>query len=148
MPQDDSSWLNGRVEKFTLPIYESPPGQGGPVLKRLLLPQGELAQIHDDTQPIHYLAFVELRADTVRGNHFHHRKEEFIYVFGGRFILALEDPQTLAYANVPMQTGDLVRIAAGVAHTLRVSQSGQAIEYSPIRFDPADVHRYIIRERD
>ena len=107
-----------------------------------MLPQGELAQFHNSEQPIHYLAFIELRAGTQRGNHFHRIKQEFIYLLSGEVRLIVEEIESKARDIVPLQTGDLVFIPTGVAHTLDVVKTGQAIEFSEARFDPADIHRY------
>ena len=96
---------------------------------------------------MHYLACVELCQGTVRGQHYHKIKEEHIYVLSGEFRLDLEDPQNQEHATIPMKRGDLVVIAPGLAHTLRVSSSGLAIEYASTRFDPADIHRYVIPDR-
>jgi hypothetical protein len=43
---------------------------------------------------------------------------------------------------VPLQTGDLAILKPGVAHALRILKPGRAIEFSKVRFDPADIHRY------
>jgi hypothetical protein len=57
----DSSFLNGKVLKRSLPELHLPLGPDAPVLKRLMLPQGELAQFYDAEEGIRYLAFIELR---------------------------------------------------------------------------------------
>ena len=111
-------------------------------LKRLMLPQGELAQVHNGEPPIHYLAFIELREGTQRGNHFHRVKEEFVYLLSGEVRLLVEDIESKAREIVPLNTGDLVFIPVGVAHTLDVVKAGQAIEFSAARFDATDIHRY------
>ncbi len=138
----ESQYLAGKVRKISLPAYPNMPPQGAPVRKRLLLENGELAQIHDADQPVHYLAFIELRAGTLRGNHFHKRKEESIYMVAGEVLLILEDTESRERVTVPMQTGDLVQIPPGIAHTLQVIKAGQAIEFAGARFDPTDTHRY------
>lgn len=136
------TYLGGKVRKRTLPVYNGPADPGAPSTKRLLLRQGELAQIYDDQQPIHYLAFIELREDSVRGNHFHRVKEEFIYVLNGEAVLFLEALESKTRENVPLRAGDLAVISTGVAHALRTVRAGQAVEFSSARFDPLDIHRY------
>ena len=139
---DDSLYLSGKVRKNALPIYESAPPAGAPVLKRLMLPQGELAQFYDSAEPICYLAFIELRPGTARGNHYHKVKEELIYVLRGRFLLLLEDVETKARAEIPMAAGEWVQIPPLIAHTISVLEAGEAVEASKARFDHADIYRY------
>src|SRR4051794_29542386 len=114
MNDHQTDYLDGRVWKRPLPVFSGTPGVDAPVLKRLLLPQGELAQLHDDDLGVHYLAFIELKAGSSRGNHFHHQKQEFIYVIQGDAVLDVEDIQTKARASLPLSAGDLAFISAGV----------------------------------
>jgi mannose-6-phosphate isomerase-like protein (cupin superfamily) len=139
-----SLYLGGRVRKQVLPVFDSPPDAGAPLLKRLRLPQGELAQLLDGDQIIRYLAFIELREGTVRGNHFHRVKQEFVYIIHGRALLWVEDTVSSARDKVTLAPGELVFVPAGVAHRLDVLESGQAIEFSEARFDANDTHRYVV----
>jgi mannose-6-phosphate isomerase-like protein (cupin superfamily) len=141
---NEPSFLSGKVRRFTLPGCEGPAGPGAPPLKRMLLPQGELAQFHDDDEPIHYMAFIELREGTERGNHYHEVKEEFIYLIEGELLLLIEDITSKARETVPLRAGELVFITTNVAHTLRVLKAGRAVEFSRARFDPGDTCRYPI----
>jgi hypothetical protein len=136
--------LGGKVLKRSLPVLQGVPAVGAPPLdlKRLLLPQGELAQFHDGGDAMRYIAFVELRPGTVRGNHYHDVKKEWFYVVLGELSLIVEDIATRARESVPLRTGDLVVIEAGVAHALVVAAPGQGIEFSPACFNPADTHRF------
>jgi mannose-6-phosphate isomerase-like protein (cupin superfamily) len=137
-----STFLSGKVRKHSLPVLTPPTGPDAPVLKRLLLGQGELAQFHDADDPIRYLAYLELREGTVRGNHFHEVKEEFVYLIAGELRLVVEDLASGARDTIPLQAGDLVFVPKRVAHALQVIKSGQAIEYSAARFDGADTYRH------
>src|SRR5207244_1538986 len=107
----------------------------------LLLPQGELAQFYDAEQGVRYLAFIELRSGSVRGNHYHRVKEEWVYIIAGELALIVEDISTRARESLPLGAGDLVFIPTGIAHALQVQQTGQAIEFSVARFDPLDIHK-------
>lgn len=138
----DSTFLEGKVRRVSLRSFPGAPGSDAPVLKRLLLPQGELAQFYDADEPLRYLAYIALREGTARGNHYHEVKEEGIYLIQGDVELVVEDIGSKARASVPMAAGDLVFIPKRVAHTLRVLQSGHAIEFSEARFDPKDTYRY------
>ena len=91
-PMTESKFLAGKVSKWTLPVVEQPPS---PLkLKRLLLPQGELANIYDAEEGIRFLTFLELRAGSVRGNHCHKVKEEFFYVIQGEVALLVQDVES------------------------------------------------------
>jgi hypothetical protein len=101
----EAKYLAGKVVKRSLPTITGRPGPDAPALKRLLLPQGELAQILDSEEGIRYLAAFELRAGGIRGNHYHKAKEEWIYVVQGRLNVAVQDIQTSARAAVPLAPG-------------------------------------------
>jgi mannose-6-phosphate isomerase-like protein (cupin superfamily) len=131
-------YLQGRVVKRSLPVIEGRPDSGTPLLKRLMLAQGELAQVHDDAEGIRYLAVVELRAGCVRGNHYHKIKREYVYVIAGEALLAVEDPATRAREVVSLRAGDLAVIEAGMAHAMHTVSPGCALEFSPTRFNQAD----------
>ena len=138
----EAKFLSGRVLKRSLPVVE--PGSGGekPSVKRLLLPQGELAQFYDGEEPIRYLAYIELRPGVTRGNHYHKVKEEWIYVLQGRGVLFLQDIESKEKASVPLTSGDLAFVPPGIAHALQISEPGQAVEFSKVRFDAGDIHRF------
>jgi len=143
-PATVSSYLAGQVRKQTLPRIQ--PGteasMARPALKRLMLPQGELAQLLDGSRAIRFLAFVELRAGTQRGNHFHKKKEEYFYLIAGRVDLWVEDVVTKARQRIPLEPGDLAFGPTGVAHTIAVLDAGEAVEFSEAPFDPQDTFRY------
>jgi len=138
----ETSFLDGKVTQCSLPILEPSPAATAAPLKRLRLGQGELAQFYDQEPGMRYLAFLELRAGCVRGNHYHRVKRELMYVIGGALDLVVQDVATGARATLPLRAGDRVTIATGVAHAMRVTEAGQALEASETRFDPADIHRF------
>lgn len=142
MNPEASTFLGGKVIKQSLPTV--PPGSGStvPGPKRLLLPQGELASFYDEDEPMRYLAFIELRAGTNRGNHCHHAKREYIYLIAGAVLIVAEDMETHERVSFELKAGDRAFIDIGVAHVLKVLQSGQAIEFSPQRFNSADTYRF------
>jgi len=138
----ETKFLEGKVTRQSLPIMQGAPGPDAPPLKRLLLPQGELAQIYDADEAIRYLAFIELRPQTTRGNHYHNTKIEIIYVLEGDLELVVEDIRSKRRESTPLLPGDMAIIQTGVAHALNVLATGKAIEFSPARFNAADTHRY------
>jgi dTDP-4-dehydrorhamnose 3,5-epimerase-like enzyme len=104
------------------------------------LSQGELAQCHDSELGIHYLAALELKQHSVRGNHLHHTKVEHLYLMRGEIELVAQEMASGELAQLVLQAGDLAIIQPGVAHAFKVLQSGFALEFAPTRFDPADIH--------
>ena len=138
---NESSFLHGKVLKRSLPIFQSTPPADALGPKRLTLPQGELANIYDGQEGIRYIACIELREGTVRGNHWHQVKEEQIYVVSGKLLLVAQEGESGQQISVELQPGDLAFIAPGVAHALKTLVAGQAIEFSKNRFNPADVQR-------
>lgn len=138
----ERTFLGGKVRKLTLPVIQGRPGNTAPRLKRMLLEQGELAQFYTGDEGMRYLAFVELRAGTVRGNHYHKIKREWIYVISGELSLVVKDVASGTRDEFTMACGDLAFIPTHVAHALHVREPGQAIEFSPAAFDPADSYSY------
>jgi quercetin dioxygenase-like cupin family protein len=136
----ESKYLAGKVVKRPLPAITGRPGPDAPALKRLMLPQGELAQVHDSDEGIRYMAVIEVRVGSVRGNHYHKIKEEWIYLLRGKLVVEVQDILTNVRESVPLETGDLLFIQTGIAHALRAVEPGQAIEFSAARFDAADIY--------
>jgi uncharacterized RmlC-like cupin family protein len=137
-------FLSARVIKESLPILQPPTAPGSPTLKRLKLPQGELAQFYDGDSGIRYIAYIELLPGSPRGNHYHNSKEEWTYLLTGELSLVVEDIVSKERASLTMSAGDIVRIPTGIAHTLQITSPGQAIEFSTARFDATDIHRYVL----
>jgi quercetin dioxygenase-like cupin family protein len=133
--------LDGKVTKRTLPAVQPSSTPDSRTLKRLMLPQGELAQLYDGDEGIRYIAQIELQAGSVRGNHYHNVKQEWIYMMSGEVTLIVEDLDSKTRESVQLNAGDLAFIETGVVHALQVTQSGHAIEFSTARFDPADIYR-------
>jgi len=142
VPSDETSVLGGRVVRRRLPVIVGRPGPDAPAVKRLRLPQGELAQIWNGEEPIHYLAWIELGLGGIRGNHVHRRKRERIYLVAGKVRLRLEDPETRERAELILEAGDLVRITPGIAHSLESLEPGHGIEFAPDPLEAADSFPY------
>lgn len=141
MPHDTA--FGGRATRTTLPAVE--PGAADlPLVKRLRLPQGDLAQLYDADEGIRYLAWLELKAGTLRGNHYHLQKREFFYLIAGRVDLVLEELATGERVEWPLAAGDLVFLEPGIVHAYRPHSDGQAVEFSPQRFVAEDTRRKVI----
>ena len=136
------SFLSGRVLKKSLPVFRPPIGASTSPIKRLLLPQGELAQFYDSDEPVRYIAYIEFCAGGARGNHFHNIKEEWVYLIEGEIVLTVEDVESKARESFSMQAGDLVFVPKGVAHTFQTVKPGYAVEFSSARYNAEDTHRY------
>src|SRR6476659_4130704 len=131
--------LQGKVKIWILP--EVQPGVNEAGLKRLMLPQGELAQFYDEEEGVRYIASIELKAGTVRGNHYHKMKREYVYVLAGRLRLVVRELGTEKREESELEGGSLVFIEPGIVHALDVRESGVAVEFSANRFDAADTYR-------
>jgi len=138
----ETTFLNGKIFKRSLPVLQLPLGPDAPALRRLLLPQGELAQFYNAEEGIRYMAFIELLPGRARGNHYHKVKEELVYVIHGEVMLSVADLDSKERTSVALRAGDLAVIRTGIAHALRTVEPGQAIEFSSSRFDPADIHPF------
>jgi len=136
------AFLNGKVTKRSLPMVEPSANPDSRILKRLMLPQGELAQFYDGEEGIRYIAQIELQAGSVRGNHFHKVKQEWVYLMSGEVTLVAEDLESNTRESIELKPGDLAFVQTEIVHALQVTKSGQAVEFSTARFDPADIYRH------
>ncbi len=136
----ETSLFGGRVIKRQLPPFTGPPPPDAPLLKRLNLPQGQLAQFWDGSEPIYYLAYLELLPNSVRGNHYHLVKRELIYLISGELSLSLEDTQSRARERLTLRAGELGMIAPGIAHAYLTTAPGHAVEFSRAPFNPTDLY--------
>ena len=136
----EQEWFSGKLRKQSLPVVE-PGEEDQPLLKRLPLVQGDLAQVHDSEEGMRFIAVLELKTGSVRGNHSHREKEESFYLVSGELELHAEDLESGEREVVMLAAGDLAVIRPGGAHALRVLQPGLAVEFAPQRYDPADTIR-------
>jgi len=135
------TFLDGLVQKESLPQFHAPPWGPSDGPKRLLLPQGELANFYDGDEGIRYAAFIELLPGGVRGNHLHKVKEEQVYLVSGEVLLIAQAGLDGQRVSIELRAGELVKISTGVAHALNPLRAGWAIEFSKTRFDPADIQK-------
>lgn len=138
----DLTLFTGRLRRQGLPLLRPDSGADPHALKRLLLPQGELAQFHDSAEGIRYIAALELKTKGLRGNHFHESKVEHVYMVRGRMRVIARDLDSDEEVEMELETGDLAVIQPRIAHAFRVLEEGAAIEFAPGRFDPTDIHPY------
>lgn len=136
---DELVYFDGRLRKLSLPVFHGPPPADAPAPKRLLLAQGELANFYDRPEGIRYLAFLELRKGVIRGNHFHRKKIELLYLISGRLLLGAKENGNGELLSIQMEAGDLVTIEPGICHAFAPQEAGRAVEFSPGMFDSTDV---------
>ncbi|MFO1458840.1 MAG: cupin domain-containing protein [Verrucomicrobiota bacterium] len=141
-PPGALAFFGGKVQRIRLPAL--PPSESPRVSapKRITLPTGELAQLTGGETDFRYIACLELREGTLRGNHRHERKQESLYLMSGAASVHALNPETGERAIVDLQPGDLIRIAPGIAHALVVHASGMAVEFAPEPFDPMDTQPF------
>lgn len=135
--------LDGKVTRIALPCFK--PGEIGSNVpaKRLLLPQGELAQVLSGTNdgPMRYLAVIKLLPGCIRGNHYHKTKTEWVYLVEGRVRLGVSQGIGSEPIFLEVSPGDLVFISPQIYHAFNPLTGGLAIEFSDVAFDAADVYR-------
>lgn len=107
-------------------------------------PAGELAQVVNGDEPFRYLAYVEFRdaGGAMRGNHYHEKRVETLYVIRGRLEGFFEDIDSGETARVSLAAGDLVRVEPRCAHAYRPVEPTDAIEFSPHPYEPADTVKH------
>lgn len=145
--QDSVPFLGGRVFRIRLPAL--PPSESSTVSapKRIALATGDLSQLTTGDIDYRYIACLDLREGTLRGNHRHERKQESLYLMSGSATVHALDPESGERAVVDLQPGDLIRVAPGIAHALVVHASGMAVEFAPEPFDPADTKPFPVVSR-
>jgi oxalate decarboxylase/phosphoglucose isomerase-like protein (cupin superfamily) len=136
-----NAYFGGRAVVKSLLVTDQPANRPE-VCARIQSPRGELAVLTDGSAPIRHLSYLELRPGMVRGNHFHKQRREFFYLISGELTLTLADVDSGEKAVVEMRAGDLLYVSPSIAHALRPSTGGHAVEYATEAFDAADVFPY------
>ncbi len=127
----------------TLPVVVGPPPTPVTTGGRILLPAGEFTQVLNG-ETARFVALLEFKVGPglSRGNHYHERKTESLYVVSGRLAARFADLDTGERFERELAAGDLVTVAPRLAHTYRALEPALAVELSPTPFDPADVTRF------
>ena len=141
-PSPVRSYCGGRVLHHTLPVVEPGPRSVALERKRVQLPKGALEVLHNNPDPIRFLAYLELKAGMDRGHHVHRLKEESFYLISGHVTMGVEALDTGESHQLDVQPGDLVQIFPGIAHAVRVHEAGHAVEFSrePVGTDDTRPH--------
>lgn len=112
---------------------------------RIITDAGEIAQIVSG-EMYRYLAYIEFEENPniARGNHYHDKKEEYLYIIKGNLKVIYEDVDNNERQEIILTTGDLVIVKPRCAHVYYPLSYTQAIEFSRDPFDPHDTYKYII----
>ncbi len=131
--------MANKVRLVSLPVMSPPfPVSGG----RGLSPAGEMAQIING-DPMRLVTYIEFQADSApRGNHYHNKKIEVIYVIKGRLRVFFEDLDTHEHSQIEMKTGDIVYVQPRCAHVYVAQEYTQALELNEVPYDHADTIPY------
>jgi mannose-6-phosphate isomerase-like protein (cupin superfamily) len=136
------------LEKLTLrrlPVYPRPPESPVTTGGRIFTPGGELTQILNGID-VRFVAYVEFAGNlgSPRGNHYHRRRREWLYIVRGRLQAHYEDVESRESMELVLETGDLVCVEPGCAHVYFPLEYTQAIECSSIDFDPQDTRPHVL----
>src|SRR5258706_1590236 len=117
------TYRNGLSE----PIYN-----GG----RIISSNGEMSQISNGI-PFVFLLYIEflMHPNKIRGNHYHQKKDEFMYIIKGRLRAVYEDIDTNERQSMILEEGALVNVKPRCAHIYIPLEYTQAIEFSPNEYD-------------
>jgi len=139
-----ASKAGGVHDKFSvhhLDFMEPPlPASGG----RIMTPAGELAQVISG-EAMRLITYIEFKPDgKPRGNHFHRKKLEIIYVIKGTLEVTLEDLADHSTETVGLIAGDIIRVQPNCAHVYKTLEYTQALELNEVPYDNADTIPYTV----
>jgi len=139
--------LGGKVAVKTLPITKDYLDE-----RRWMTEKGEMAQVANSAdEAFRHLMYWDLKPDganAIRGQHYHKRKVENLYLLAGRVELSVQDLQSQQTTSVILAAGTKVSIAPECAHAYRALEYSQALEFHAERYDESDTFRFDVPERD
>lgn len=93
----------------------------------------------NSTESIGTVAFLEFIPNTgIRGNHYHLKKREIMYIIEGKITVYYWLPQESKIDEVIVEAGDLLTFEPGLAHAYKALEQTFAIEMGSILYDPDD----------
>lgn len=93
----------------------------------------------NSTESINTVAILQSKAGSaVRGNHYHLRKNEIIYIIEGKGKLYYWLPEKVEIENVLVESGDLITIKPGLGHAYQAIENTLAFEMGSLPYNPAD----------
>ena len=111
--------------------------------RRIVEARGELAQIGGG-QAFQYLVYWDIQpvAGAFRGQHYHLKKEESMYILRGSMQAFFEDIDTKERKQHTLAEGTRAIILPRLAHKFIPLEFVQVIEFSPQPFDKTDAYPY------
>ena len=100
--------------------------------------RGEFVQVAYQEEMRH-LAVFEIRKGFSRGDHFHERKEEIFYIFGGKIRAIFMDIDTLQKEERILEKGDRLRLKPRCGHIFLAMEDTLVVEYSPQALIPRTI---------
>jgi quercetin dioxygenase-like cupin family protein len=131
--------LNGNIIVRILPIVSGDVQAG---LRRILLTNGELAEIYNSEKPIHNIAVFELQKGKIRGGHIHPLREENIYIIRGKVNFIAEEISSRERVTYEIEEGSIITISPNIAHALIPISDGYALEFSSRVFNNMETIKY------
>jgi len=130
--------LEERLKIYSLPITGEYREE-----RRIVEPRGELAQIGGG-QAFQYLVYWNIQpvAGAFRGQHYHLKKEESMYILRGSVQALFEDIDTQERQEHVLGEGTRVIIFPRLAHKFIPREFVQVIEFAPQPFDRTDAYPY------
>lgn len=118
-----------------------PPGGG-----RLPTPAGMLTQIIDGPS-LRFLAHLEFKQSTSRGNHVHRNKVESLYIIQGSLQARFMDVENGQVFETVLEAGDFVTVLPGCAHAYTALEDSYGLDMADTPYDPEDTIAYRLQER-
>lgn len=131
--------ITDKVTVTHLPLVEPPaPASGG----RIITGAGEMAQIvnGEEVRHLYYADFTVGGAP--RGNHYHRRKHECVYIIEGKLEVVSIDLATKKQEKYVLSVGDLICSPPNNAHAYIPLEYTRAIVFAPEPFDAEDTIPY------
>lgn len=129
---------SAQLSVHELPQVWAPiPAEGGV----LVTDAGRFARIVDG-EAFRYLAYLEYLPGQTRGNHYHHVKEELLYITHGRLLAYYVDIDTGRNLELTLGAGHVIRTGPRLAHAYHALTLSYAIEIAVQPFDPTDTVPY------
>ncbi len=104
----------------------------------------------NSTKSINTAAILEFLPNAkIRGNHYHLRKSETLYVIDGKMILSYWLPGKPDVEETLVESGHLITIKPGLGHAYKAINKTLAFEMGTHPYDPADtIYDYRITDEE
>jgi dTDP-4-dehydrorhamnose 3,5-epimerase-like enzyme len=109
--------------------------QDDPQSKLIEDPRGLMAQVENGREFKHLLV-LESKKNSVRGNHYHEKKQEWFYLASGKCRFAFENVKTRERFEEVLSPGEKVFIPPHIAHAILALEDSVLVEYSMQVFNP------------